>query len=150
LAFFITGLAVIVLSLRRRRSIKMRVNHRVLGRDLRFFFLVFAIAAGAAYLPNQWSRYITAAILVGLYALYIRKTFADTRHPDTDEDISPLHVFRRAGEPPFFLVIGQSVAGVAILVYGAHLFVSELNQIAIATGIAPLVLSLIITPVATE
>lgn len=150
LAFFITGLAVIILSLRKRRSIKMRVNHRVLGRDLRFFFLVFTIAAGAAYLPNQWSRYVTAALLVGLYALYIKQTFADKRHPDTDEDISPLHIFRKGGEPPLALVIGQSVAGVGVLVFGAHLFVGELNAIAIATGISPLVLSLIITPVATE
>ena len=40
--------------------------------------------------------------------------------------------------------------GVVVLVFGAHLFVKELNTVAILTGIPALVLSLIITPIATE
>ena len=148
LAFFITGLAIVIFAKRGRRTTEMTVNHRILGRDLRFFFVVFTVSAIAAFVPTT-VRYIVAGLLVLLYALYIKLTFAEGG-ADTDEDISPLHFFRREGEPPLWIVLGQSAAGIGVLVYGAHLFVSQLNTIAIATGISALVLSLIITPVATE
>ena len=148
LAFFITGLAVLIFARRGRRTTEMHVNHRILGRDLRFFFIVFTISAVAAFLPGI-SRYFVAVFLVGLYAFYVKLTFAEGG-ADTDEDISPLHFFRREGEPPLWLVIGQTVAGLGVLVFGAHLFVGQLSTVANATGIAALVLSLIITPIATE
>jgi cation:H+ antiporter len=150
LAFFITGLAVLIFTARGRRTTKMHVNHRVLGRDLRFFFIVFGLSAAASFLPMQWMKYAMGVTLLALYALYIKLTFADEHRPDTDEDISPLHFFRRDGEPPLWLVIGQSIAGVGVLVYGAHFFVTQIADIAAATHIPTLVLSLIITPIATE
>jgi len=148
LAFCITGIAVLAFSRSGRRTTQMTVNHRILGRDLRYFFIVFTLAAIASYLPRI-THYFIAAFLVILYGLYIKQTFAEGGE-DTDEDISPLHFFRRGGEPPLWLVYGQSVAGLGVLVYGAHLFVGQLNAVAIATGIPALVLSLIITPIATE
>jgi cation:H+ antiporter len=150
LAFCLTGAAVLVFSVTKRRTAKMRVDHRILGRDLRFFFIVFSLAAVASYLPGKPYKAAVALVLVGLYGLYVRQTFADKRGPESDEDISPLHFKRSSADPPLWLVISQSALGVAILVYGAHLFVKELVFVAAATGIRPLILSLIITPVATE
>ena len=148
LAFCITGIAVIGFSRSGRRTTDMNVNHTILGRDLRYFFIVFTLAAIASYLPRL-THYFIAAFLVILYGIYIKQTFAEGGE-DTDEDISPLHFFRQEGEPPLWLVYGQSIAGLGVLVYGAHLFVGQLNAVAIATGIPALVLSLIITPIATE
>jgi len=150
LAFFITGLSVLIFTMTRRRTTRMLVNHRILGRDLRYFFIVFGISAAASFLPTAPLKYSTAVLLVGLYILYIRQTFADNVDAEVDEDISPLHFFRRDGEPPLGLVIGQAIAGLGTLVYGAHLFVDELTAISEATGLSALVLSLIITPIATE
>src|SRR6266446_5816667 len=53
LAFFITGAAVLLFSVTKRRHSKMRVDHRILGRDLRFFFIVFSLSAIATYLPGK-------------------------------------------------------------------------------------------------
>jgi len=141
LAFFITGAAVLICSLTKSRSSKMRVDHRILGRDLRFFFIVFSLAAIATFLPGKPYKIGAAVVLVGLYGLYVRQTFADKRGPESDEDISPLHFRRRSTDPPLWLVIGQSVLGIIILVYGAHMFVKELIFVAAATGIRPLILS---------
>lgn len=150
LAFFITGLAVLYFARAGRRTRRMRVNTKILGRDLRFFFVVFGMSALASFLKIRALKYVAAAVLVGLYALYVRQTFADEPGSDVDEDISPLHFDRRNLEPALWLVIVQSIAGVAILVFGAHLFVGELHDASVATGIPALVLSLIITPIATE
>jgi cation:H+ antiporter len=150
LAFFITGLAVLYFSIVKKRTIKMRVDHRILGRDLSFFFVVFSLAAIASYLPGKPPKLCVAAALLALYGIYVRKTFLDNRRPDVDEDISPLHFRRNSQDPALWLVIGQAVLGIAVLVYGAHLFVNELTVVAAASGIRPLILSLIITPIATE
>ncbi len=150
LAFFVTGLAVIFYSLKKTRPRRMNVDHRILGRDLRFFFIVFIISAAAAYVTLKPAKYAVAVGLVLLYAYYIRLTFADKRGPESDEDISPLHFFKKAGEPPLWLIGLQGVLGVGALVCGAYVFVAQLTQIAVATGVRPLVLSLIITPIATE
>src|SRR5258708_71807 len=150
LAFFITGAAVLCFSASKLRTPKMRVDHRVLGRDLRFFFIVFSLAAVASYLPGRPLKLCTAAVLIILYAIYVRQTFSDKRSPEADEDISPLRFRRSSKDPALWLVIGQSVIGVVVLVYGAQMFVKELTFVAAATGIRPLILSLIITPIATD
>jgi cation:H+ antiporter len=151
LAFFITGAAVILFSVAGKRSVRMRVHPRVVGRDLRFFFVVFSLSAAASWLPSRSLKYAAAAALVTLYVVYVRQTFADHAGDESDEDLSPLHFFRgRKQDPPLWLVLGQLFAGLALLVYGARLFVGELTAIAMATGIRPLVLSLVLTPVATE
>jgi len=149
LAFCVTGAAVLVFARLRRRTALMTVNHRVLGRDLRYFFMVFGLSAAASFLPRL-AKPAVAALLVLLYGTYIRQTFADNDGAGGAEEISPLHFHRSTGEPPLWLVLGQSVAGVGVLVLGAHLFVGELTAISIDTGISTLVLSLILTPVATE
>ncbi len=150
LAFFITGAAVIGFSIAGIRTTEMRVNHAVLGRDLKYFFVVFSFAALASFLPSRAWNYWAAGTLVTLYVVYIRLTFADKSGADTAEEISPLHFFRRAAKPPLWLVIVQSLTGVGILVVGAHLFVGQLTLVGAATRVPLLVLSLIITPIATE
>jgi cation:H+ antiporter len=150
LAFFITGLAVLVFSYTGRRTVDMQVDHRVVSRDLRFFFIVFGLAALASFLPGRTWNYVASVILVGFYVVYVRQTFADGAGQDTDEEISPLHFFRRPEEPPLWLVLAQAVLGLATLIFGAHLFVGELTAVGAATHVPLLVLSLIITPIATE
>ena len=44
LAFFVTGTAVIIFSRRGRRTTMMKVNTTILGRDMRFFLIVYVIA----------------------------------------------------------------------------------------------------------
>jgi cation:H+ antiporter len=150
LAFFITGLAVILFSARKIRTTKMHVNYKALIRDLRYFMVVFGLAACASFLPQHGMKIGAALVLIALYVLYVRQTFADKRHPNTDEDVSPLHFFRKNGPPPLWIILSQAVLGLGLLMFGAHLFVGQLSDLAVATGISTLVLSLIITPIATE
>src|SRR6187549_324606 len=49
LAMFVTGLGVIFYKARRRTGETMPVDTRVLGLDIRYFFLAYSIAVGAAF-----------------------------------------------------------------------------------------------------
>lgn len=150
LAFFVTGIAVLVYSSRRLRTRTMSVDHKIMARDLRYFFIVFSLSALASFLPQGAPVYATAAALIFLYALYVKQTFADNRHTeDSEEELSPLHFYRK-GDPQLGIILTQTIFGLLVLVGGAHLFVDELSYLSQAMGVAPIVLSLIITPVATE
>jgi cation:H+ antiporter len=150
LAFFVTGVAVLFFSWRGKRAVDMHVTPRVVARDLRFFFVVFGLAAAGSFLPAALN-YAAAGALVAIYGLYVLQTFRDKgRRQESVEDISPLHLARRSPEPPLWLAVAQSLAGLAVLAYGAHVFVGELSAVAVALHIRPLVLSLILTPIATE
>ncbi|MEP6757168.1 MAG: sodium:calcium antiporter [Chthonomonadales bacterium] len=150
LAFFITGLAVFWYSSRGKRSRKIHVDHRVLARDLRFFFLVFGISAGAAYISSNAIKAAIAFGLLALYGIYVVQTFRDKRHPDANEDISPLHFRKSSDSPQVFMILGQSAIGVLVLTFGSKLFVDQLAEISISARLPALALSLVITPIATE
>src|SRR5688572_11833801 len=52
-AMFVTGIAVFIFKRRgRRASIEMKVNSRILSRDIRFFLLAFIIAVAAGFIED--------------------------------------------------------------------------------------------------
>jgi len=69
---------------------------------------------------------------------------------DLGEDTKPLY-FHRHPEMPhryrIFMQIGVAIAGIVI---GAAIFVREVQTLSVTLGAAPLVVSLLITPIATE
>ena len=73
----------------------MLVDTGVLGHDMRYFAIAYALAIGAAFLPLEpvWLKWIVAVVLLGIYAWYVKGHFeAD---PDVDaEDLAPLRFHR--------------------------------------------------------
>ena len=68
-----------------------------------------------------------------------------------EETIGPLYLDRtREDGPTNFEIVLQLVIGLGAIVGGAHLFVEELITVAEDVGIEPLVLSLVLAPLATE
>ena len=87
LAMFVTGVAVLSFSRTRGRLTDLRVNVRVLGRDVVFFVVGYAIAIGTAFVPAEleWVRWVAAAVLLVIYAYYVRLHFRDEPE-ETDPD----------------------------------------------------------------
>src|SRR2546430_6367693 len=123
----------------------MNVNPRIISRDIRFFVLAFIIAITMGFIPFQPARIAIAICLLMYYGFYVYKHATDTGHASEGdaEDISPLHFRRKSADPPLATVIIQSIAGVALIVGAAYLFVQYVSDVATSVGITPLVLSLI-------
>ena len=68
LAMFVTGLAIVIFSRNGRRGTQMAINVRVLGRDVIFFLVAYAIAIASAFLPPDL-RVGRWAIAIGLVIL---------------------------------------------------------------------------------
>ena len=74
LAMFVTGLGVIGYARRRASGRVMTVDTHVMGLDIRYFFLAYAIAVGAAFVPADLSvlRYVAVVVLLSVLAVLAR------------------------------------------------------------------------------
>jgi cation:H+ antiporter len=148
LAMFVVGTAVLIF---RRSNRPMYINVKVMTRDLRFFLAVYALAIFASFLPSHALKLLVVVILLGAYFTYVYETIK-TSHGDVDleEEIPPCYFSRKCKEPRIIIILFQIIIALLIIVAGAELFVSSVQEVAISAGIPVLVLALIITPIATE
>ncbi|MDD5675880.1 MAG: hypothetical protein PHC61_17045 [Chitinivibrionales bacterium] len=150
LGFFITGVAVIVNTVLGRRSIVMNADVAVIARDLTFFLIFYGIAVGASLLTNiPFAKAIIALVLLLSYGLYLKWTFGGKGEAVENVDVLYLSRFFKAPQT-FFWVMTQLLFSLALLVAGAHFFIIYIQEISFTLGISPLILSLLITPIATE
>ena len=70
----------------------------MLGRDVAFFVVGYGIAIGTAFLPPEvgWLKWVAAAFLFVLYAVYVRLHFTDAAEEGDAEELNRLHITRRA------------------------------------------------------
>lgn len=153
IAMALVGTSALVYRNRREQGTELKAHAPTLERDLRFFLIFFAlgIAIGAAPLPT----FLQIPFAIGFvlaYGTYVRRTLREGGDVEEAEDIGPLILDRTPNQddPKLNLIIIQLFVGLAAIVGGAHLFVEELLVVAEDVGIEPLVLSLILAPLATE
>jgi cation:H+ antiporter len=175
LAMFVTGVAVIVVSRRGRRGTQMAVNVTILGRDVIFFVVAYAIAIGTAFLPADLHpvRWCVAGLLVVIYAFYVRAHFHDPAEEGDPAELNRLHLTRLRGrrpgppldfdvlpgephaetpaeQPALRIIVTQVVGALALIIIGAQVFVGAVEHLSHAVGLDPRILALVIAPIATE
>lgn len=151
LAFTVTALGVLIFtSSGRRDTAEMDVDAKVLSHDLGYFLAVYAVAIGASFLPWQQAKWALGGILLLVYAYYVWIHFCTGTCIAEEVDMSPLRLAPNAAEPRLRWVALQTLFGLGFIFFGAHLFVDHITGLAKAFSVSPLVLSIIITPIATE
>jgi cation:H+ antiporter len=159
LAMFVTGVAVFAFRRRRATGTTLRVDTAVLAHDLRYFFIGYGLAVGAAFLPADMApaRWLVAIVLVGLYAWYV-KGHLDADAPVESEDLAPLRFHRldRPGRrmepvtPRLGVIYVQVLAALGFIIVGAVFFIGAVEHVASVLGVSEVLLALVIAPIATE
>ena len=150
LAFFVTGAAILVYSVMGKRTVRMSADLGSFTRDLVFFILYYGIAVSATFYHSH--IVLKSVVAVGLlvsYPLYLRQTIKS--EGKEIENAGELYLARFARLPstvPF--ILAQLCVSLLLLIAGAHYFVVYVQALSLALGVSPLILSLIITPIATE
>ncbi len=127
-----------------------------LTRDLNFFLFAFSLAVGALYVPHSMAtlRVVIGITLVLTYFLYILLTLRASEKLVQDGHGTEAHhamFLTRLGLPDHMgTILAQLVLGVGLLVGGAKGFINGVEEASSLLGITPLVLSLLIIPIATE
>ena len=121
-------------------------------RDLITFLLFFPLGVAVGALDTSPGvQLAVAALLVGGYCVYAWLTVRAGGDSDDDAELDPLYFDRSKDDPPTTLQISlQFAVSLAAIIGGAELFVTAIESIAESLGVAPLVLSLVLAPLATE
>ena len=153
IAMALVGLSALIYRNRREQGTHLNAHAETLERDLVFFLIFFAlgVAIGAADLPDALQIPLVVMFVVA-YGYYVRRTLAGGGEVQEAETIGPLYMDRTPNrdDPSGRLIALQFAVGLGAIVGGAHLFVEELLNVAEDVGVEPLVLSLILAPLATE
>ena len=149
LAFFITGFSVLIFRRQRRTGMKMNINTKILSRDIGYFIVVYSIGLCAAFIRVNYIRYSLALFLLAYYIYYIILTVKKDNVSHIQVDT--LYMAKTFNvRPRFKLILVQLATALGGIVFGAELFVSNIEHVANNLGVSTLVLALIITPIATE
>jgi cation:H+ antiporter len=148
LAIFVCGVSVVIFTWTKRRKLTVRFNPIIMRRDLFFFLVAYAVAVLVGIVNIGPFRYAVAVGLIVAYGVYVRQTLRS--EGDLEGESRALYFHRTAASPQLKLVILQLVVALAAIIFGADLFVGELTKAAEALGVPALVISLLLTPVATE
>jgi cation:H+ antiporter len=139
---------LLVLSGMRKRSGRFELDYRDVRLDLRFFLIAYGLAFVVALVPLEPLRYATAVGLILMYVWYV--TIHLTSGEVSKMELGPLFFSPRQRNPFTALIVIQSLAGIGLLIGGAHMFVHVVENMAMGLGVSPLVLSLLVAPIATE
>jgi len=145
IAFAVMGVTVLL----RRGARALVLDPAQVRRDLGTFVIAYTLVLVSLALPLAL-RWLVSVVLVGIYARYVMLTLRGGAA--TEESPEPLHLLRwgRGHDPHLAAVIAQLTVSVVALVVGGELFVRALTGASAVLGVSPLLLALVLVPLATE
>ena len=148
LAFLVTGASVYIWAALGRRKMLMNIDRHAVGRDLRFFLLSYSLVVLTGLIHVRALHIAVGVAVVLIYVFYLRLVFSDKGI--MNGHVAPLYFSRRTPVPGFLPIALQTAVSLAMIIMGAHFFVKATIGVATIMGISPILLSLIIAPIATE
>jgi cation:H+ antiporter len=132
-----------------RAGSKITIDQRRLSRDQSWFLVIFAWTVGLGLVS-----FALKPSLAALFALaYVAYAWRELRSGETaleEEALEPLKFRPHTLEPSLGWALVQSVVALAVIAIAARVFVTQLEHIGTAVGMAPHVIALLLSPVATE
>jgi len=149
LAMFVVGVSALFFRRRRDQGTRLRIDATTVGRDVGFFLVFFAGAAGVGLVELPlYTKVVVALVLAFGYGLYVRQTLFSGEHL---EGVPKKLLFMpRRKEPPLFAVVFQTLASLGAIIAGAHFFVDAVEHAAAGLGLPAGLIALILAPLATE
>jgi len=150
LAMLLMAGAALAYSKSRDSGREINADKRAVRRDLGFFLPCFGAGLALGLVDSKPLHWVGVAGLLLAYGYYVRRTVKKGDEAE-EEEPKPLYFDWTKDDPPStFQLVLQLVVGLLMIVGGAELFVEELKKVAESVGLAPLALSLVLAPLATE
>ncbi|HEX5370157.1 MAG TPA: sodium:calcium antiporter [Dehalococcoidia bacterium] len=153
-AMSVTGGGILAYQRQRRNGTRMHFEADAIRRDMTVFFGAYVVGIGCSFLPSHPLKDAAAVLLLLTYGVYAYRTLMGSEAGDeSEEDMPPLRLHRvmaGVGSPPTWLTWLQAMGALALIIGGAYLFVSEMDRVSDALSLPPLLLALVVAPLATE
>ena len=151
IAYAVVGFALLANRRRRQEPAgrhEVAVDQRRLSRDQAWFMAIFTVKAGLGLVVFTFKPWL-GVLFLAAYAIYVWRELRDEGAAD-HEDFEPLKIRPRDASPSLFWVSLQTVAALGVVAAASHIFVVQLESLAIAFGMSPHLVALLLSPVATE
>ena len=150
LALFIVGAAAIGYKGRRETGSEITADRQTAIPDLLFFLFCFILAAAAGIfsLP-QLFKIGLAVVLLTAYVFYVVRTVR--KGGEAEGEVPPrLTLWPYRSQGPTWAVATQLIGTIAVMGFGAHLFVGAVEHLSKSVGIPAGLIALVLAPLATE
>ncbi|HET7270875.1 MAG TPA: hypothetical protein VFI90_07275 [Rubrobacter sp.] len=150
LALFIVGAASIFYRDRRKTGSEITTDRQTAIPDLVFFLPCFTLAAAAGIVSLPlFLKILLAVILLSAYVFYVVRTVR--KGGEAEDDVpTKLTLWRFHSEAPTWAVAAQLLGMIAVMGFGAHLFVGAAEHLSKSAGIPAGLIALVLAPLATE
>ena len=149
LALLVVGVSALVYRRRRPNGRVLEVDEDVIARDVGYFLVFFALAAGVGMVDLPLVlKVVAAAALVAGYARYAWLTLGSGGH--LEEVPERLLSMPRTPNPSTLAAALQTVVSLGVIVAGAHFFVDAVKHAAEGLGVPAGLIALVLAPLATE
>lgn len=124
------------------------LNGSRLSRDQSWFLLIFVFKIALGFLAFSVKPWLGWVFL----AAYVLYTWSEVRSPDDgpEGELEPLKFRPKAQNPGWVSTAAQTLLALIVIFVASHVFVSQLETVGSWLGIAPTVIALLLSPVATE
>jgi cation:H+ antiporter len=150
LAMAVSGAAALAYRAR-RGSARLQPDRDAIARDLFVVLGALPLAIAVGLLGTLPLRLAAAVVLVAGYVVVVWKTIIQGRQEGGADEPDSLYFDTTKDDPPnTFQLLAQTIVGLGMLIGAAQLFVNSIEHLAHGLGADPLVLTLVIAPLATE
>ena len=144
---FLIGLCLLISG---RKELEMDKNSIL--RFYKYFLFIYIIGISSTFISNYSFKVLICLGLITSYFLFIKRTIAQSKETFTQEENQELFFCKIFGikDMNAFLILLQIFISLIGLFIFSHFFVREISVLSKMLNFNPVILSLIITPFATE
>jgi cation:H+ antiporter len=124
-------------------------DFKALSRDQGWFLLIFVFKLAVGLVAFAFKPWLGVAFLAA-YAAYV---WQETRAGDDAEAegaLEPLKFAPKAAHPPTGMAVLQTVIALVVIFLASRAFVGQIDSLGHSLGMAPQLLALLLSPIATE
>lgn len=148
IAYAVVGISIIIFSSRRKTGNTINTNSSKLARDQAWFMCIFIFKIGLGLIAFAVKPWLGFLFLLA-YGIYFYKEMS-TDSKDIVSKLEPLKFSPKSTSPKKSLIILQTILALILIFIGSQMFVQNLGTLSISLGMAPHMVSLLLSPVATE
>lgn len=147
-AYAVVGLVAFAFCSRRICGKEIEINGRKLGRDQLWFLSIFIFKVGLGFVIFPGKMW-TGLLFLAAYGFYFYKEMR-SKDDEDEVNIEPLRFRSKTDKPEKTWVLIQTIFSLILIFIGSQVFVQNLETFSISLGIKPLIISLLLSPIATE
>jgi cation:H+ antiporter len=152
IAYPVVGLALLFKRRREQTNAEqiIDVDQKRLSHDQSWFIGIFVLKVALGVLVFAWKPWLSVMFVLA-YSLYVwKETRGGGESSEHQADLDPLWFRRRDPNPTLFWSATQTAVALIVIGIASQLFVGFLETLGTLLDIAPHIIALLLSPVATE